>query len=105
MRFPVLTFFQWLLLAAFGLRAQVIGPPSPWQDPDEPRIIIVNSYHHGFWWSDEETSGIISGLQERWPTLQPAIEYLDLKKFPNLENETNFVGYVARKYAGQTFDL
>jgi PAS domain S-box-containing protein len=105
MRFPVLTFFPWLLLAAFGLRAQVIGPPSPWQDPDEPRIIIVNSYHHGFWWSDEETSGIISGLQERWPTLQPAIEYLDLKKFPNLENETNFVGYVARKYAGQTFDL
>jgi PAS domain S-box-containing protein len=100
-----------LAATAFLLRvapafAQTPPPvPPTWVGPDEPRIVIVNSYHYGFWWSDEEQRGVIEGLRERWPTLQPAVEYLDLKRFPNLENETNFVAYALQKYRHTRFDL
>ena len=28
---------------------------------DEPDILIINSYHSGYWWSDEQQQGIIPG--------------------------------------------
>ena len=94
------------VLTTIAAPAQTRVPNArPWLQPGEPNIAIVNSYHAGFWWSDEEQRGVIAGLRERWPTIQPVVEYLDLKRFPNLENETNFVNYVLRKYHGVRFDL
>ncbi len=45
-----------------------------------PSILILNSYHHGFTWSDDIMNGILDGLATRFPVLEPPIEYMDTKR-------------------------
>ena len=52
-----------------------------------PRVLILNSYHQGYGWSDGELRGVIKALHRQHPTLLPAIEYLDWRRFPLAERE------------------
>jgi len=47
-----------------------------------PHILILNSYHPGFVWSDDELTGVLQELRRRYPLIDPAIEYLDANKIP-----------------------
>lgn len=70
-----------------------------------PRVIILNSYHPGFTWSDRELSGVLQELQRHYPNLDPAIEYLDTKRFPTAEHLLKVKNFLASKYHGEKFDL
>lgn len=49
--------------------------------------------------------GLIEGLREKWPTLQPHVEFLDQKRFQSSEHEARFLQYIRRKYEGFDWDL
>ena len=63
-----------------------------------PKVIILNSYHPGFTWSDEEVSGIVERLQQHYPDIVPAIEYLDAKRFSGPQQLERMKNYLADKY-------
>ncbi|MFI5368193.1 MAG: hypothetical protein ACHQ1F_04195, partial [Spirochaetia bacterium] len=44
-------------------------------------VVIINSYHQGFAWSDEELRGLLARLREVYPGIDPPIEHLDTKRF------------------------
>ena len=50
-------------------------------------VLILNSYHRDFSWSDEEESGVIERLRGAYPTIETSVEYLDAKRFPDMKNQ------------------
>ncbi|MFP4348496.1 MAG: ATP-binding protein [Thermodesulfobacteriota bacterium] len=55
-----------------------------------PTILILNSYHQGYVWSDNEIAGIRTRLQEAYPELEPPIEHMDAKRFPGPDQIRRF---------------
>ena len=91
-----------LLLVSFFASLSVLFAA---EQPSPPKVIILNSYHPGFTWSDNELVGVLQELRRVYPNLDPAIEYLDTKHFPSDEYLLRVKDYLARKYHGQKFDL
>jgi PAS domain S-box-containing protein len=70
-----------------------------------PRVLIINSYHPGYGWSDGEMHGLLSALNHRFPRLVPSIEYLDWRRFPQPEREPQLLKSLEQKSGGQPFDI
>lgn len=70
-----------------------------------PSVLVLHSYHPGFGWTDEESSGILETLRERWPDCDPFIEYMDWKRHPGDRQEEILRAYYAEKYENVTFDV
>ena len=70
-----------------------------------PRVLILNSYHPGYGWSDGELFGVTKILHRQYPTLVPSIEYLDARRFPLADRETAVEQVLTQKYGRQGFDL
>ena len=71
----------------------------------EPKILILNSYHQGEDWTDNELAGILPTLKQAHPFLVPSIEHLDTKRFPHPEHLLFIKQYLKNKYKGKTLDL
>jgi PAS domain S-box-containing protein len=97
LRFPLIILLPLFFLCPFGLAAADETP--------NPKVIILNSYHPGFTWSDDEMAGVLEELRRRYPRLDPAIEYLDDKRFPTAVHRLKMKDYLASKYQGHKFDL
>jgi PAS domain S-box-containing protein len=69
------------------------------------RVLIINSYHPGFSWSDNEQAGLISRFQEEYPAFDPSIEYLDSKRYPGKDHLARTKDYLKDKYQGGKFDV
>jgi len=50
------------------------------------RVLVLNSYHPGYTWADNETAGIVATLHAAGITVDPDIEYLDAKRLPKQEH-------------------
>lgn len=50
------------------------------------RVLILNSYHQGYTWGDNETSGVLATLASASFKTHPEIEYLDTKHFPDQQH-------------------
>jgi signal transduction histidine kinase len=50
------------------------------------RILILNSYHPYYSWSDNEINGIVETLHKARPDSEPIVEYLDCKFFPKMDH-------------------
>ena len=72
---------------------------------DMPRVVILNSYHPGFVWSDNELSGFIEHLQQVYPRITPPVEYLDAKRFPDTEPQERAAAFLIDKYRDQPVDM
>ena len=70
-----------------------------------PNILLLNSYHPGFSWSDEEESGVIEQLREKYPSIDVFIEYLDAKRYPGKSNLERMKRFLVDKYHGKRIDL
>jgi PAS domain S-box-containing protein len=70
-----------------------------------PRLLILNSYHQGFAWSDAEQAGFLKRIQEAHPVIDVPIEYLDTKRYPAAGDLARMKAFLADKYRGKTFDL
>ncbi|HEY5974650.1 MAG TPA: ATP-binding protein [Geobacteraceae bacterium] len=65
----------WLLVAPLPAGAEL--PPE-----QRSRVLILNSYHPFYTWSDHEMEGILESMRQRLPRFEPMLEYLDTKFFP-----------------------
>ncbi len=94
------------LLACLGLTLLPLGP---WglaaaQAP-LPRVVILDSYHQGEAWSDDELAGLLPALRAVYPDLVPSIERLDAKLRPGPENQQRMARFLADKYRDRHVDL
>lgn len=69
------------------------------------KVIILNSYHKGFTWTDDQTAGIISKLNASNTQFDISVEYLDWKRYPTNENLENNYAALKYKYSTQHIDL
>jgi PAS domain S-box-containing protein len=72
---------------------------------NQPQIVILNSYHYGSSWSDNELVGLLARLRQDYPEIEPPIEYLDAKRLPGPDQLERMRDYLASKYRGKRIDL
>ena len=70
-----------------------------------PEILILNSYHQGEDWSDNELAGIISSFKKVYPFIVPSMEHLDTKRFPGPDHLLFIQRYLKNKYRERRFNL
>jgi PAS domain S-box-containing protein len=68
-------------------------------------ILILNSYHPGYAWSDEEQAGIIDTFQEKDKNWVPVIEYLDLRHLPDGRHLAELKRLFSIKYQNKKFPV
>lgn len=70
-----------------------------------PRVLVLNSYHAGYSWSDGELHGLQRVLMREFPALIPDVEFLDGKRDSSAEHAQLLFEFLLRKYQGVRFDL
>lgn len=68
-------------------------------------VLILNSYHPGYPWSDGEQAGVLETLERADGASEPSIEYLDCKRLPEAERGEWLVRYLRAKYSARRFKL
>lgn len=92
-----------LLLFAVGLAPL---PPRPaLAENSSPEILILNSYHAGYSWTDQQTAGIRDTLRSGGYQAEPMVEYMDWKRFPFPENLDELRRLYRFKYAKRKLDI
>lgn len=64
----------------------------------KPNILILNSYHKGLAWTDDETEGILGSLKKEGLNSCVYIEYMDWKRHPEMDNLQGLYNYFRYKY-------
>ncbi len=96
-------FFLLLFLLFIFWRTPLSAQAS--QYVDSKNILILNSYHAGFTWTDDQTKGILSSLASSDVSYTFSIEYLDWKRYPTIQNlEESYIN-LKYKYQNQKIDL
>lgn len=70
-----------------------------------PEVLILNAYHQGEDWSDNQLNGILPVLKKKYPFLIPSIEHLDTKRFSGSKHMAFMKHYLKTKYKEKHFDL
>lgn len=73
--------------------------------PDDPTILIFNSYHKGYSWSDQIVNGIESSILHAFPGADIRVEYLDTKRNSSKDYLAQLSSFYWQKYREQQFDL
>jgi PAS domain S-box-containing protein len=68
-------------------------------------VLYLNSYHHGYSWSDDIERGLRQGLNVADKNINIYSEYLDTKRFPQATHLPDFATALANKYADFQYDL
>lgn len=68
-------------------------------------ILILNSYHKGYSWTDNITDGITDKIEHSNVNSIVFTEYMDWKNYPSKENITLLYKYYKFKYSGKHIDL
>jgi len=93
-----------VFLTAPLLHAAEAAEPSG-QGTSQQEILILNSYHPGFAWSDDEQAGIIDVFRAKDKNWLPVIEYLDLKRLPDGRHLAELKKLFRRKYQNEKFSV
>ena len=80
-------------------------PVSVQASEENKNILILNSYHSGFTWTDNQTQGIISSFTESSIACNISAEYLDWKRYPYEEYLSNIYNNLKLKYANKKIDV
>jgi len=67
-------------------------------------VLVINSYHEGYSWTDGEVAGIRSVLGQD-PGTVLSVEYLDWRRLPTQENRDAFLHLLATRYGSDRPDL
>jgi len=76
-----LLFFFFVIFAATGSPAAPPPAAAGGPLPADAEILILNSYHRGYTWSDNELDGIMESFGKAGLKNDPHVEYLDSKHF------------------------
>ncbi|NDJ76955.1 MAG: PAS domain S-box protein [Chloroflexi bacterium] len=79
-----------------------LPPAHAVQEPERPHILILNSYHHGFLWSDDEIRGVVETLPE---DAIVDIEHMDTKRFTGEAYLAQYATIFAEKFGDDSFDI
>ena len=92
----------WLLILSL-----LIWMPGAWaaDDPAPKRLLYINSYHHGYAWSDAIERGLRERLAASGYNIELSVEYLDSRRFNYLSHQEALVASMAIKYADYRQDL
>ena len=93
------------LIVLFYLLACSLNSPSVASSAKQPKIFVLDSYHHGYEWSANELDGLLSRLREVYPTLDPVVEHLDAKRRTEEDSINLMRNLLREKYADEKFDL
>ena len=93
----------WSFLLVLGM--VLLAPTTVHATQDDGTILVLNSYHQGFSWTDEEMKGILQEIDESGLELEIFIEYLDWKKFPTDWNLQGFRDLIEQKYYNSNLDI
>ncbi len=91
-------------IAAFAFLASAAGA----QTIDSPRVLLINSYHPGYPWTDALTTAFRQRVLATYPFAEVFIEYMDTKRYYDGPDGT-YVGHITDlyrlKYANTHIDL
>jgi PAS domain S-box-containing protein len=92
--------FSWLTagVAAFFVFILIAVQPAPARG-STPEVLILNSYHSGYSWTDEQTDGIGRALRAGGFQGDPIVEYMDWKRAPSEANLDELYRLYRLKYA------
>lgn len=74
-------------------------------DTAPKKILILNSYHEGLSWTEEETQGIMKVLKAYDSSCCINVEYMDWKNYPTDQNLDNLYRHLQYKYSNKTNDV
>jgi len=72
---------------------------------DWKNVLILNSYHQGYKWTDDETRGILDALAPERSRTKVTIQYLDTKRLSDSRYFQSLHDLFARKYRKTEFDV
>ena len=106
-RFWPATLVSWLIgFVLLGSLDLAVAGAEPDRKPgSQPTVVILNSYHPGEDWTDNELAGLVPTLRRAYPDFVPVIEYLDAKRFPDPHYLDLLKDHLVRKYQGYRVDL
>jgi PAS domain S-box-containing protein len=96
-------------VCAFGLAALLAtflaGTDDARAATDRKAVLVLNSYHWGFAWTNAQVEGITAVLKESGLHPEVFLEHMDVLRLPAPYEERGFVDYLERRYRAQRFDL
>ncbi|HZV80833.1 MAG TPA: ATP-binding protein [Geobacteraceae bacterium] len=99
-------FLVLLILVPFiATAAPPTSSPTAGKSPAAKKILILNSYHPGYTWSDNELSGILDSFARSGIKIEPYVEYLDSKHFSDYRHFQRLKELFAVKYGETRPDL
>lgn len=83
-----------------------VSPLSGWSTPPaKHRVLLLNSYHPGYTWSDEIVKGVEDTFEKSTPPVELYVEYLDSKRMgTSVKHHKCFSELLKIKYAPGFFD-
>jgi PAS domain S-box-containing protein len=98
--------YEWI--KKIGLRSGIVGiaaalplifPMAPGANPapENPSVLLINSYHQGFEWTDSVTSGVVDFFKQTGHA-RLSIEYMDSKSYEPSTISKAFYDLCAIKY-------
>lgn len=70
-----------------------------------PSVLIINSYHPGFTWTDNEMQGLAKALRAARPAVDLQVEYMDAKRFDQPEVRQGFIKLLTAKLRGRNYPV
>lgn len=69
------------------------------------RVLILDSYHSCYTWSDNELRGIMDTMRQRYPKFEPLLQYLDGKYFADMKHFPILRDLMRHKYRDTAIPL
>jgi PAS domain S-box-containing protein len=81
------------------------GETAPAASADQKSVLILNSYHPGFAWTDDLMKSIGERLRRSFKDLELHVEYMDVKHFEERRQAELFREFLPAKYRNRRVDL
>ena len=107
-RFLKPNIFNILRVVSIALLAIILANTAIYSKSNElpiKDVLLLNSYHKGYVWTDSETEGIIGELTGKNEIISLFVEYMDWKSYPTEENLQNLYSYYRYKYKSKHIDV
>jgi len=70
---------------------------------EKPHVLLLNSYHYGLTWADDETAGIRDVLEKSGTSVELHVEYMDTKRVSDATQLLNLHQLLCYKYRNTHF--
>lgn len=101
---PLNVLIQTLILC-LAFTAVAFSSPAQDQARTHKRVLVINSYHQGFKWTDDLVRGIKDVFAQSAGNIDLYIEYMDTKRYPPAVTIKQFAAMLKIKYHERPVDL